>query len=177
MGALDKLLDVFHMADDDDEYGDPYEAEKPKADKKPEPSKVARLSDSVKPMAPKSRRTFSAMEVCTIKPTGFEDSREIMDTLMSGRPVILNVEGLNVDVAQRIIDICCGATYSIRGNLQKVSNYIFILTPESVDVSGDLQINMLDSIGMTANENVSTSGLSNSGFSSNSMNNFTSGLR
>ena len=43
-------------------------------------------------------------EVCVIKPTTVEDSREITDTLLSNRTVVLNVEGLDMDVAQRIID-------------------------------------------------------------------------
>ena len=49
------------------------------------------------------------------------------------------MEGLNVDIAQRIIDFTSGATFAIHGNLYKISNYIFIATPESVGLSGDLQ--------------------------------------
>ncbi len=81
----------------------------------------------------------SGMEVCVIKPKNVEEAREVTDTLLSGRAVILNLEGLHVDVAQRIIDFTSGSCYSINGNLQKVSNYIFIITPETVDISGDFQ--------------------------------------
>ncbi len=81
----------------------------------------------------------SSMEVCVIKPTNVEDGREISDTLLSGRAVVLNLEGLDVELAQRIIDFTSGACYSIRGNLQKISNYIFIITPDTVDISGDFQ--------------------------------------
>ncbi len=42
-------------------------------------------------------------------------------------------------MAQRIIDFTSGSTYAIDGNLQKISHYIFILTPKNVDVSGDFQ--------------------------------------
>ena len=52
---------------------------------------------------------------------------------------MLNLEGIDVEVAQRIIDFSCGACYSINGNLQKVSSYIFILTPANVEISGDIQ--------------------------------------
>ena len=79
------------------------------------------------------------MGVCVIKPTSVEDAREITETLLSNRTVILNMEGLNVDIAQRIIDFTSGSCFAISGNLQKISNYIFIITPSSVDVSGDLQ--------------------------------------
>lgn len=85
------------------------------------------------------RSSRSGMEVCVIKPTTVEDSREITDTLLSGRAVVLNLEGLQVDVAQRIIDFTSGSCYSINGNLQKITNYIFIITPETVDISGDFQ--------------------------------------
>ena len=79
------------------------------------------------------------MEVCVIKPTNVDDSREITETLLSGRTVILNLEGLDLEAAQRIIDFTSGATFAIDGNLQKISNYIFLITPTTVDISGDLQ--------------------------------------
>ena len=79
------------------------------------------------------------MEVCVIKPSAFEDVREITDTLLSERTVILNMEGLDMALAQRIIDFVSGACYAIEGNLQKVANFIFVLTPRSVDISGDMQ--------------------------------------
>ena len=47
------------------------------------------------------------------------------------------MEGMRMEMAQRIIDFTCGATYSMNGNLQKISNYIFIATPASVELSGD----------------------------------------
>ena len=74
-----------------------------------------------------------------IKPTSVDDAREITETLLDNRTVVLNVEGLDVDIAQRIIDFTSGACYSLGGSLQKVSSYIFILGPEGVDITGDLQ--------------------------------------
>ena len=81
----------------------------------------------------------TGMEVCVIKPTAVDDSREITETLLSNRTVILNLEGIDLDIAQRIIDFTSGATFAIDGNLQKISNYIFLVTPRNVDISGDLQ--------------------------------------
>lgn len=79
------------------------------------------------------------MEVCVFKPTQFDESREITDTLLSNCTVVLNFEGLDVEVAQRIIDFTSGSCYAIGGNLRKVSNYIFIVTPRNVDLAGDFQ--------------------------------------
>ncbi|MGN0361956.1 MAG: cell division protein SepF [Bilifractor sp.] len=83
--------------------------------------------------------SHSNMEVCVIKPAKVEDYREIADTLLSGCTVVLNLEGLDVELAQRIIDFSSGSCYAIGGGLQKVSSYIFILTPSSVEISGDIQ--------------------------------------
>ncbi|MCI8949476.1 MAG: cell division protein SepF [Lachnospiraceae bacterium] len=80
-----------------------------------------------------------SMEVTMIKPTSMEDSSEVCDYLLAGKAVVLNLEGIHMEIAQRIIDFTSGATYSIGGNLQKISNYIFIATPQSVELSGDFQ--------------------------------------
>ena len=88
------------------------------------------------------------MEVCVIKPTSVEDAREITETLLQNRTVVLNVEGLDLDIAQRIIDFTSGSCFAISGNLQKISNYIFIITPSSVDISGDF-LNMVDALDHT----------------------------
>lgn len=79
------------------------------------------------------------MEVCVIKPNLIEDELEIAETLLNGRTVVINMEGLSVDIAQRIIDFTCGATFAMHGNLQKISTYIFLATPNGVDISGDIQ--------------------------------------
>ena len=84
------------------------------------------------------------MEVCVIKPSSIEDEIEITETLLNGRTVVINMEGLNVDTAQRIIDSTSGSTYALHGNLQKISNFIFLATPNGVDISGDIQ-NIMDS--------------------------------
>lgn len=85
------------------------------------------------------KRAGSGMEVVVIKPNSVEDAREITETLLSNRAVVLNLEGLDMELAQRIIDFTSGSTFAIDGNLQKISNYIFIITPPSVDISGDFQ--------------------------------------
>ena len=98
------------------------------------------VSSKITPMRSSRRQNQSSnMEVCVIKPTSMEDSREIADTLVDNSTVILNLEGIDVEMAQRIIDFTSGACYSLGGSLQKVSSYIFVLGPSNVDITGDLQ--------------------------------------
>lgn len=115
---------------DEEEY-----EERPAARRQLAPGKITPIKQST------SRRVTggNGMEVCVIKPTSVEDAREITETLLANRTVVLNLEGLDVDIAQRIIDFTSGSCFAISGNLQKISHYIFIITPSSVDVSGDFQ--------------------------------------
>ncbi len=92
----------------------------------------------ISPMRPR-KASAPGMEVCVIKPHSMEDAREITETLLANCTVVLNMEGLDLDIAQRIIDFSSGSCYAIDGNLQKISNYIFIITHASVDISGDFQ--------------------------------------
>ena len=94
-------------------------------------------SNKVTPMRP--RKAGGNMEVSVVKPSSVDDSREISESLLSGRTVILNLEGMDLEMAQRIIDFVSGATFALGGNLQRISSYIFLVTPSNVDISGDLQ--------------------------------------
>lgn len=167
MGVLDKFLDIMKLSDEDD-YDDDFfgeEEEFDDFDERPakksffkrerasmeeddfddEPHQTSRSlskgssSNKVTPMRQPNTRRAPGMEVCVIKPSSVDDAREITETLLSGRTVILNLEGMDLEIAQRIIDFTSGATFAISGNLQKISNYIFLVTPTNVEISGDLQ--------------------------------------
>ena len=77
------------------------------------------------------------MQVITIKPSAMEDSKTICDSLLDGKAVILNMEGIGTELAQRIIDFTLGSVYAIEGNLQMVTKYIFVASPMNVELSGD----------------------------------------
>jgi cell division inhibitor SepF len=78
------------------------------------------------------------LEVVVIRPENMENASDITDTLLSGKAVVLNLEGIHVEIAQRIIDYSAGSCYAMRGNLQKITSYIFLVTPPNVDISGDI---------------------------------------
>lgn len=83
------------------------------------------------------RTTQRGLEVCIMKPKNFEDSQDICDVLLSGRAAVVNLEDFDIDLAQRIMDFISGAVYSMNGKLYQISGFIFIVSPESVDISGD----------------------------------------
>ena len=163
MGVFDKFLDIMKLNDEEDYEDEFYDEEfdeeldeKParksffKREKEvvedefdlPQEKPAGKFGGKVTPMrpaAPRQRGVSANMEVCVVKPSTVEDSREITETLLNGRTVILNLEGIDVELAQRIIDFTSGACYSLGGSLQKVSSYIFVLGPYNVDITGDLQ--------------------------------------
>jgi cell division inhibitor SepF len=96
------------------------------------------ISSKVTPIRSKGSSASVRREVCVIKPTKLEEYREIADTLLSGCTVVLNLEGNDVDAAQRIIDLSSGSCYALGGGLKQVSSYIFLLTPPNVEISGDI---------------------------------------
>lgn len=151
MGLMDSFIsamkisegnDEDNMFDDDGYYDeeDGVEEKSPISMKSTDSvSEQKKQNISRMPAARPKKVSGSGMEVCVIKPNSVEEAREVTETLLANRTVVLNMEGLDVDVAQRIIDFTSGSCYAINGNLQKISHYIFIITPASVDISGDFQ--------------------------------------
>ena len=158
MGVMDKFLNAMKLnGEDDDDLYDDYYDDDDDIDEAPRKKAIAASNDydddqeaerekpkvrsvpKVTPMRQTKRTGANGMEVCVIKPTTVEDAREITETLLDNRTVVLNLEGVDVDIAQRIIDFTSGSCFAISGNLQKISNFIFIITPSSVDISGDFQ--------------------------------------
>ena len=164
MAMMDKFLymmrlnseeeDDFYDDDYYDEEDDYYEEPKRKSFRREkeedttarfattkESKSAVKSNSKVTPMrqVKKNQGGNAAMEVCVIKPTSVEDAREITETLLRNRTVVLNLEGIDLEIGQRIIDFTSGSCFAIDGNLQKISNYIFIVSPSSVDISCDFQ--------------------------------------
>lgn len=123
---------------DDDMNDDAANESKTSSKAKQQPASAKTKSSKISPIRPR-KTNAPGMEVCVIKPHTMEDAREITETLLANCTVVLNMEGLDLEIAQRIIDFASGSCYAIDGNLQKISNYIFIITPSTVDISGDFQ--------------------------------------
>ena len=117
------------------------------------------------------------MQVRVIKPSSFDQARQITDTLLAHRTVLLNLEGLDVATAQRIVDFASGSCYALHGNFMKISHYIIVITPEDVDIAGDITGGRPDAVaGMLAgaaaqgNMNGMDGMNNNSAFMNNTMN-------
>ncbi len=149
MGFFDKIMNTFSLSDEDDEYYDEEdfideeeEEEEPRGlfgRKKKEREEEVPQKGKITPMRTSRRRSSedSDREITMFKPTSDADVCDIIDALLSDRTVVLNLEGINEGLAEKVINTVSGATYALSGNMVKISSFIFIIAPKSVELSGD----------------------------------------
>ncbi len=73
--------------------------------------------------------------VVVFEPRTFEEVQGVVDQLKNHRPVIINLEETEKNVARRVVDFMSGAVYSLGGGMQKISLSIFLFTPPNVEIS------------------------------------------
>ena len=147
MGIYNKFLDFIGIEEaEDKQEGDLFEEdvapEKEAAPRRrplldPEPKKTAREprlqgGGETVPMP-----NVAAMKMIVYNPVSYEDAQNIIDNLKSSKPVIVNMEELDVAAAQRILDFISGAIYAINGTIAKISRGIFVVAPNNYDVIGN----------------------------------------
>ena len=145
-GLLNKFMDFIGIEEtemDDDMYGDEYYEGESHAQ-----------TDNVLNMANRSKRqrtaasaasgsnvvslpTAASMKMIVYHPISYEDTQNIIDNLKSRKPVIVNMEELEIDCAQRILDFMAGAIYALNGSIYKISRGIFVVAPTNYDIIGN----------------------------------------
>ena len=162
MSFLDELKKLTRPYDEDeDEYLDDAEridAPEPEAPKanpfsgfgSSEPAPAQPAAAPTRPLRPKEGKVVnlgsagSQMQVVLVKPERFEDAPSIGDHLCQKKTVVLNLESASKDVSKRLIDFLSGVAYANRGQIKRVANSTFIITPANVDVTGDLVMDELE---------------------------------
>ena len=159
MGLFDKFADIIRE-NDDDEFDDFYE-EHPSYSMPAPPKREKRKSVNV-PREEKPEKihrtraendkvmnihTTAQLQVVLVKPERFEEAAAIGDNLNEKRTVVLNLESTNRDIARRLLDFLSGVAYANNGQIKRVANSTYIITPYNVDVMGDL-IDELENNGM-----------------------------
>lgn len=113
----------------------------------PKRSSFRTTSNKVVPIHTTSRGS----EICVIRPNNFGDSQDACEMLIQGHAVVVILEGMDLMEAQRIMDFIAGCVFSISGKMHQISRYIFIFSPENVDVSGDyLELSQADEFNIPA---------------------------
>ena len=77
----------------------------------------------------------SSIEMKVVTPKSYDTVTQIADLLLSKKTVLLNLENTNRETARRLIDFLSGVAYALHGDIQKVADNTYAITPSNVAVS------------------------------------------
>lgn len=155
MGLLDTLKGIF-VAPEDEEMEEEMDilnnASPEEMPERPAPERRTASEDT----SVSSRRNnkivnihaTTQLQVVLVKPERFDEASAIADHLNSQKTVVLNLETASKEVSRRLVDFLSGVAYANNGKIQRVANSTFIITPNNVDIMGDL-LDELESNGFT----------------------------
>lgn len=125
---LDKMTNFFNGTDEELEGEEYFENEqKEEQDFAVKKGKVVNIN------------TTTQLKVVVVTPESFDEAKDIAEHLKQKKPVVINLEGVEKDIARRIVDFLSGAVYSLDGNIQKISTGIFLIAPYNVGIMGDFK--------------------------------------
>jgi cell division inhibitor SepF len=79
----------------------------------------------------------SAAKPHVVSPTTFNDVQQVADSFKRSQPVIVNLQGVDRDLSRRLIDFASGLCYGLEGNMERVADQVFLLTPSGAQISDD----------------------------------------
>ena len=141
MGMFDKIREMMGVGGADDGYADEdleYAAQSDYAEEE-----YATQADMDEQPARKNNQVVNIsstmqLKVVLVKPERFEDASAIADHLNSKRTVVLNLESCSKETSRRLVDFLSGVAYANQGQMKRVANMTFIITPYNVDIMSDL---------------------------------------
>lgn len=137
---LNKFRDMMLGEAYDEEYDEEYEEEE--VQEEPSVREIASMRQYPKKNNSSkivNIHTNIQMEVVVTTPQTLEDACEVCDDLKSKKTIVVNLEMVEHEMAQRISDFLCGSCYALDGSIQMVSDEIFIIGPVNVELSGQFK--------------------------------------
>lgn len=144
-GFMDKIKKFVGNDEFEDEYDD-YEEETVEEEvvEKKVSAGEKYVKSSTKPSYEKSSSVVSMPSVSRFfisvrEPITFDDGTQVLDDVLKGKVVVLNLEMLEVEKKRQIFDFVSGGIYSLSGKIQKVTKDIFVLAPKGIDIDGKIK--------------------------------------
>ncbi len=135
MGFMDKMKDLLGAGDDFDDEMEAFTGNEQQAPAAQEPEEEEKGSKRNKVM---NIHATTQLQVVLVQPEVYEDASTIADHLNAKRTVVLNLESAPKDIARRLVDFLSGVAYANNGQIKRVANSTFIITPYNVGIMGDL---------------------------------------
>jgi cell division inhibitor SepF len=98
----------------------------------------------LRPVAGGRSRNGGDVRVHLVLPKSFNDAQQVADRFKDSVPVILNLQGVDTDLAKRLIDFASGLTYALDGGMQRIADKVFMLTPRNVEISAEERARLIE---------------------------------
>ena len=158
MGFMDKMKDLVGITDEyEDDYDitqdeiDAYKREMSSAASPAAPEAPASTGISPRafsevappqkfterpqqPADKASRNDSGAFRMVVIEPKSIDECRKLIDNLRNNKPIIINLEKVETDLARKMFDFLTGATYALQGNIQRINQNIYLFAPRNVNI-------------------------------------------
>lgn len=135
MGVMDKVKDFIGITDFEEEE---YEEEETVADNKLESNKSERMETFTRKNNVIKVHSNTDMKVFICEPNKYEDCTKAVDEIKNRKVVVLNIEGMELEDQKQVFEFIKGAVYALEASIQKISNGIFVLAPNNVQIDGRL---------------------------------------
>jgi cell division inhibitor SepF len=90
------------------------------------------------------RAANGEVRVHLVVPKSFNDAQQVADRFKDSIPVILNLQGTDIDLSKRLIDFASGLTYALDGGMQRIADKVFMLTPRNVEISAEERARLIE---------------------------------
>lgn len=84
--------------------------------------------------------TSELRRITTVHPRSYNDARMIGEAFRSGTPVIMNLTDMDDADAKRLVDFSAGLIFGLHGSIDRVTNKVFLLSPEHVEIAGEERV-------------------------------------
>lgn len=133
MGMMEKVKDFIGITDLEEDY----EEEDVVSDGS-ESSRNERMEAYTRKNNVIKVHSNTDMKVFICEPEKYEDCTKAVDEIRNRKIVVLNIEGMELEEQKQVFEFIKGAVYALEASIQKVSNGIFVLAPNNVQIDGRL---------------------------------------
>lgn len=93
----------------------------------------------VTPQRPVERQpiTTDLARITTLHPRTYNEARTIGEHFREGTPVIMNLTEMSDSDAKRLVDFAAGLIFGLHGDIERVTNKVFLLSPVNVEVTAE----------------------------------------
>jgi cell division inhibitor SepF len=154
-GAMHKMAVYLGLVEDDRRYDDGYDSyeELPEYeegladDHGPGAANGNLLASEMGASARPAGTTLQATDltrITTLHPRTYNEARTIGEHFREGTPVIMNLTEMVDSDAKRLVDFAAGLIFGLRGNIERVTNKVFLLSPANIEVTAEDKARMAE---------------------------------